>query len=69
MTTLRIVSATNNATDLAGAVGAALYRQPQGILLTGYTRVGEYDGVSVTSNVYTLSSTTGVVGSDTGISC
>jgi hypothetical protein len=69
MSVLRTVSATNNSTNLAGAVGAALYRQPQNILVTGYDFVGEYDGFSVVGDVYNLNSSTGVVGSTTSISC
>ncbi len=68
---IRIVKSTNNATGLAGAVGYALYREPQNTLITGYTHVAEWDGVEETTTTpnYNLNSTTGVVGSSTGYTC
>ena len=71
LTTIRIVKSVNNATGLAGAVGYALYREPQNTLITGYTHVAEWDGVEETTTTpnYNLNSTTGVVGSSTGYTC
>jgi len=71
---IRTVKSVNNSTTLVGAAGSALYRMPQNTLVTGYTYVAECDGVAppggvTTSNNYTLNSSTGVVGSDTGYSC
>ena len=69
--TIRTVKSTNNSTDLAGAVGYALYRMPQNILITGFTHVAQWDTIEETtiSNNYNLNSTTGVVGSSTGYTC
>jgi hypothetical protein len=69
--TIRTVKSTNNATGLAGAVGSALYRMPQNTLITGFTRVAQWDSTLNTtlSSIYNLNSTTGVVGSDTGYEC
>ena len=69
LTTIRMVKSTNNATGLAGAVGSTLYRSPQNTLITGFTRVAGYDGTTLTTSTYTLNSTTGVLGSDTGFEC
>jgi len=68
---IRLVKSVNNATGLAGAVGYALYREPQNTLITGYTHVAEWDGVEETTTTpnYNLNSTTGVVGSSTGYTC
>ena len=69
LTTIRIVKSVNNATGLSGSVGSALYRSPQNTLITGFTRVAEYDGTILTTSTYLLNSTTGVLGSDTGFEC
>ena len=68
---IRTVKSVNNSTNLAGAVGYALYRMPQNTLITGYTHVAEWDTVELTtiSSNYNLNSTTGVVGSSTGYTC
>jgi len=66
---IRTVKSVNNSTTLVDAAGYALYRMPQNTLITGYTYVAEYDGFTTVSNNYTLDSTTGVVGSDTGYAC
>jgi hypothetical protein len=42
---------------------------PQNVLITGYTFVGEYDGSSVTGQIYNINSSTGIVGSGTGEFC
>jgi hypothetical protein len=74
MNTLRLVYASNNATTLddAAADNAVLYRTPQGTPLIGFNYVAEYDGTlggNIVSNTYTINSSTGAVGSDTGFAC
>ena len=72
LTTIRTVKSVNNSATLAGAAGYALYRMPQNILVTSivaYTHVAEYDGTATVGFTYTLNSSTGVVGSSTGIEC
>ena len=71
MTVIRNVYSTNDSATLGGAVGYALYRLPQQILITGYTYVAEYDPLttSIISNVFNLDVGTGVVGADTGYAC
>jgi hypothetical protein len=66
---LRTVRASNDSPNLGAAVGAALYRMPQNVLITGYTYVAEDDGFSPTSNIYEISTFTGVVGNDTTQGC
>jgi hypothetical protein len=55
----RTVRTTNNDTDLATALanGAALYRMPQNVLLTGFSFARMQSG----GNTYSINSTTGVV--------
>jgi len=71
LTTIRVVRSSANNISLADASidGAALYRMPQNILITDYTFVGEYDGSSITGEIYNINSITGVVGSGTGDFC
>jgi len=66
---IRTVRASNDSPNLGAAVGAALYRMPQNVLITGYTYVAEDDGFTTTSSIYEISTFTGVVGSDTLSGC
>lgn len=71
LTTIRVVRSSANNISLSDASidGAALYRMPQNVLITGYTYVGEYDGNSITSEIFNINTNTGVVGSGTGEFC
>jgi len=71
MTTIRTVRSSNNDISLSDASinGAALYRMPQNILITGYTYVAETSGGNIDSETFNINSSTGVVGSGTGDFC
>ena len=71
MTTTRTVRSSNNDISLSDASinGAALYRMPQNILITGYTYVAETSGGNIDSETFNINSSTGVVGSGTGNFC